>query len=280
MLRVLTYLSFFIGLQASGQSLLWKIQKGDTKPSYVYGTIHIQEKEVFAYDAIVEEKLKSCEQFMPELVFDEVNPALMMRYVLLPDSVSLKTLLSAQQYVRLDSFCMAKLGVGLVSFEKMQPWVMSTQLMQADMKIDMPVALDMYLTQKARDAGLKVEGLETLEEQLAAFYQIGIQEQVEMLLEGLDQHSERDIQYLKRVYLNANLDSMLIFMDDPTLSDEFEEAFLIKRNHAMAHRMDSISQLRPSFYAVGAAHLGGDTGVLNLMKEAGYKVDPIPFTFK
>ena len=145
------------GLQA--QSLLWEITKsGSEQTSYLSGTIHIQEKEVFAFDAIVEEKLKSCDVFMPELILDEINPMTMMNSMLLPDSLDLTKLLSPEEYEILDGILKEKLGTGLMPFNKMKPFFISAQLMQAEMKVEMPVALDMHLLAIARENDLETKG--------------------------------------------------------------------------------------------------------------------------
>ncbi|MFT5970201.1 MAG: hypothetical protein ACI8ZO_000707 [Flavobacteriales bacterium] len=277
---ILSALFLGFGSLANSQGLLWEISSINSDfTSYLYGTIHIQEKEVFAYAPIVEEKLAASKLFMPELILSDIDPQMAIARMLLPDSLNLKTLLSESDYQELDSICKKKLGYSVFMFNQMKPFFVGAQLMQADMKMDMPEALDMHLLKKAKALGLATKALETFEEQLSAIDKISYQDQALMLMDGLGTSQDSIFDALKWAYQEGNLTALMELMDDPSLPDNFEAAFLIERNVRMAERIDLQCQKQNTFFALGAAHLGGDNGLIKLLEAEGYVVNPIPFKF-
>jgi hypothetical protein len=62
--------------------------------------------------------------------------------------------------------------------------------------------------------------------------------------------------------------------EDPEIAG-FEQILLINRNRNWIPVMERMMAEKPTFFAVGAGHLGGANGVLQLLKTAGYTVEPI-----
>ncbi len=277
---------FFGGKQtATAQTekgLLWEISgNGLKKSSYLYGTIHIQAKKVFQYDKVVEEKLMSCKAFAPELVLDELNQKDLTQAMMMKDN-SLDKLLTAEEYAQADKIVKEKTGAGLAAFNKLKPIMVASQIGQLDIPQEMPMALDLYLLEIARNTKMKVFAVETLEEQIAALNSISDADQAKMLVKLLQDSTSGAGEYQKllQAYLSQDLGQMLDLTEDPTLPKEIEEKFLVARNHVMAQRIAGFVTEQTTFVAIGAAHLGGSLGVLALLKMAGYQVNPIPFEFK
>lgn len=271
-------ISAFAGLNA--QSLLWEITGNGIQKSYLYGTIHIQDKRVFQYDKIVEEKLLECDAYAMELLLDEIKKEDIEGSMYMKKT-TLKDLLSDDDYKLLDSVLKAKMGMGLIMFNKMKPFFLSSQLMQIDMAKEMEDALDLHFLKIARNAGKKAFGIEKLTDQIGAIDQISLKDQCKMLVEAVKDTSKEEQQFdgLLFAYLAGNLDTMIVLSSDTSLPAKFNKAFLIDRNIGMAKNIINISKQYSTFHAIGAAHLGGDKGVLALLRKKGYKVEPVKFSF-
>ncbi|MFH2095122.1 MAG: TraB/GumN family protein [Bacteroidota bacterium] len=274
-------LALFVFAGIKAQSLLWEITGKGIKKSYLYGTIHIQDKRVFAFDKLVEEKLMECDAYAMELVIDEITREDLEASMYMKDK-TLKDLLSPEDYSMLDSILKAKMGVGLVMLNKMKPFFVSSQLMQAGMSKDMEEALDMYFLNKARAAGKPVFGIEKFSDQMGAIDQISLEEQCEMLMESVRDTSKEEMQFddLLHAYLTANLDTMIVLSNDTALPEQFNKAFLVDRNVGMAKNIIKICKKQSTFNAIGAAHLGGDKGVIALLRKKGLVLKPVPFSFR
>ncbi len=269
-------------LFAQGQSsLLWKITgKGLDKPSYLYGTIHIQDKRVFQYGEPVKKAFGECDAYAMEVLMDEVDQKGMREQMLMKDG-SLKKLLSEEDWKELDKALKDKLGMGALIFDKMKPFFVSAQLMQSGLKKDMPLALDLDFLKKARDGGKAALGIEKIEEQLSAIDAISLEEQAKMLMSNVKDTTSKAEQFDKMIgaYLKGDLNALGELMNDTTMPANFTEEFLDKRNVVMAKNIGKFAKKQSTFNAVGAAHLGGEKGVITLLRKKGYTVEPVPFKF-
>ena len=133
----------------------------------------------------------------------------------------------------------------------------------------------------AKAKNKELVGLELLEEQLAAIDKIPLSYQVEMLLESLRDDSSSSalmpqLDPLIQSYLEGDTISLMDSFEEEGLPEEFEEAMLVIRNQKMAERFHKIAQEKSLFAAVGAAHLYGRNGLLQLLRDKGYKVENVP----
>lgn len=274
-------ITFLVCFSAYSQSLLWKVSGKNIKnPSYVYGTIHIQDKRVFSFDETVLKAFESSQAFAMEILMDEIPHKEMVEAMLMKNT-SLDKLMSKEDYKILDSIVKAKTGSGVFMFNKMKPFFLSSQLMQMDMSKDMEAPLDLYFLQKARKAGKPCFGVEKFMDQINAVDAISYKDQIEMLMKGLTDTSENDdslkLAEMLETYRKFDLEKMFELTSDTTLPAEFNKAFLIDRNKVMVKNFIKISKKQSLFCAVGAAHLAGDTGVLQLLRKKGYTVEPVYF---
>ena len=98
-------------LSAFPQSLLWKVTGKDLKePSYLYGSIHIQDQRVFAFDTTVLTSLYSCDAFAMEILMDEIDPKEMTSCTYMPKGKVLSEMMSENDFHKLDSICKKKVG--------------------------------------------------------------------------------------------------------------------------------------------------------------------------
>lgn len=271
---------FLIPTFLFSQSLLWEISSEKSKePSYLYGTIHIQDKRVFNYSDSVEIAINACEAFALEILLDEIDSKTIMS--LMTMKTSLDKLLSPEDYKFVKDEINSKYGLNILMFNKMKPFFISSQLMAGKMKQDMPTALDPYLLAKARKLNKKCLGIEKFEHQISAIDKISLEEQAEMLIEGLKDTTSQDAKFeeLLETYLKMDIEKMIELSKDTTLPKNFEKAFLIDRNIKMAKNIHKQIRKQPIFVTIGAAHLAGENGVMHLLRKKGYTIRPVKMSF-
>lgn len=279
-----------IGFLITGysQALLWKVSGKDLKsPSYLYGTIHIQDARVFAFDStVVLGALESCDAFAMEILMDEINANEMKAGLYMPKGKFLSKMMSKTDFELLDSICKKRMGVSVVFMNTMKPFFLSSALTQSEIAQDQAEALDLYLLKKARASKKNCFGVEKYQVQIDAIDAISLKDQIQILLDQIHQIQHPDTTETENVdefselleaYLAFDLGKMLQASNDPSLPKKFNKVFLIDRNVGMADNFVKIAQEHSLFCAVGAAHLCGEKGVVNLLRKKGYTVEPVVF---
>lgn len=265
-------------------SLLWKVsKKGVEEPSYLYGTIHLQDKRVFEFDGAVYNCMKNCDVLAVELVMDQLDQAEVMKLMQLEEG-TIQDYLTQEQYQTLDSLFKEKTGMGVGLYSKMTPFFFSSMFLQMDLPKDMPMALDAHLIDTARKMNLEVVALETLEVQIGAINKMSTQDQVDMLMKGITVESDEVTKMFDEMvfaYTHQDLDQLNSLLQDSTLPKEFQEDLLIGRNYGMADKIGKMMKKKQSvFAAFGAGHLVGDKGVIELLRKKGFDVVPVTIDFK
>jgi uncharacterized protein YbaP (TraB family) len=266
------------------QALLWEISgNGLAHKSYLYGTIHIQMKEVFQYDDVVLELFEYCDAFSMETLLDEVPMGETMAAMKMKDT-TLQDLLTEEEYARLEVEFKAVTGVDVSIMNDFKPFFLSAQMTLISLPKDMPEALDMHFLKMAReDKSKKVFGLEEFMDEVNAIDQISLKDQAKMMMDGLDSTgimSKEKLAEMLEAYLVADLETLNEATKDSMLPPEFEEALLVKRNYKMADKVEEYAKAQSTFNAMGAAHLTGEVGIVTLLREKGYEVKPIKTKFK
>ncbi len=266
----------------SAQSVLWQVSGRNLQaPSYLYGTIHIQDGRVFSFDSTVWHCFDQCDALAVELLLDELNVSAVREEMMLPKGQTLNELFPKEDYRALDSLCKAKLGAGLIFFNRMKPFFLLSALQQVDIPKEMPVALDMFLLQQARAKGMQCYGLEDYMEQIKAIDAISLKEQVKMLQDVIYDTNSMAVQFdtLLDAYLSADMDKWEEMLKDPSLPENFNKRLLEKRNVTMYKGFCKLTKKHRVFCAVGCGHLAGDQGLIEMLRKKGYTVEPVMFSW-
>ncbi len=277
---LLGFILVFICLPGFSQnnSLLWEITGDSIKsPCYVFGTMHIRDKRAFRFHDSLLIKLKSCQTFAGEIALDKSSIKEGASDFMVPPGKELKNLLTEAEYKKVKRFCTKNIGPAALLINKLKPIFISAFITESLLESEMPMSLDEYLQEKSKDLGLTVKGLETVKEQMAVLDQLTLEEQAQMLVEQVDHIEEerKEMQRMADVYASQNLDSLYAFTQTPEMEGEFGDALIKNRNIIMANRLEKLMKSETVFCAVGAAHLPGENGLLNLLKLKGYKIRAI-----
>ena len=266
-----------------GQSLLWKVSgKKMEAPSYLYGTIHIQDARVTAFDSTVLNTLNRCDAFAMEVLLDEMDLRSIRKAMLMSEGKHLNSLLSTKDFALLDSICKAKLGISAIFMNGMKPFFVCSTLQQLDLRQDAEAPLDLFFLKKARESDKVCYGLEEYMDQIRAIDAISLKKQADMLRQFLHNTAQvsREFEDMLEAYLRFELDSLAEMTQDTSLPKKFEKVLVSDRNVTMAKRFLKISSDHTVFCAVGAAHFAGKKGIIALLRKKGYTVEPVPFTWR
>jgi len=274
-------LSTITNAQPKANSLFWQITGEKLKDtSYLYGTMHLSDQRIFNFRDGVLESLEKADAFVMELNVDSLmgNMALLMQHMLMDSSISLTDLLTTEGYDKVNDYFEDSLGMPLVFFNRVLPIFTSTMVNQSSFKSDASEALDLYLYKKAVKQQKEIIGLETVNDQMRFFRKIPYKIQAESLLKSIDQIQEVDTlaNYMLKCYIEEDLDKILELttgdydMGFEEFKDDFEKYLIVDRNLSMSLKMDEIISSKSAFIAVGAAHLPGTKGILELLRAKGY----------
>ena len=286
-------------MTASAQ-LLYKISgNGLEKPSYIIGTHHLANVGFVNQINGVTEALTETDQVYGELVWDTMTNIDSLKAVqnamTLPAGKTIKDYLTPDEYKRLDAFMVAKMGTGLSNpmvaskMGNLTPMALVTQFqlllfMTKHMgEFDPSSTFDQYFQAQAKKNGLPCGGLETLQKQINVLYTgKPMSRQVEELMCFIDNENfnSQMMEDLTSAFYAQNLETLKQVMDrklggkcDST--PEEEDMLINNRNADWVAKMPGIMTSKPTFFAVGAAHLPGDKGVLQLLRNAGYTIEGI-----
>lgn len=257
------------------QSLLWEISgNGLESPSYLYGTMHVGDKRAYRFSKSVMPSFNRCKAFAMEINPSEVNPMEMMEMMKLKEG-TLQDLFTPAQWDSLSGFMLEKHHTELSTFNEFSPFFVYSVLSQSSFKNNKGQALDLYFFEEAKKGRKDLHGLETVEEQISAINTMTQEEQVNMLMDVMRGKDDSDPKFLKKMlkyYSKGDLDKLMEMSHDADMGEDFEAALINDRNYRMAERMEPLIKEKSTFVAVGALHLPGEEGVLELLRKQGYTV--------
>ncbi len=270
---------------AQSQSLLWRVSgNGLAKPSYLFGTYHILRDSYLRQDSLTRQHFERAEGVVVEMVFDAGQVGKVRQYGTMPDN-NLIHLIEATDYKLVADEFNAMTGQELSFYNQIKPVVIATALSVAyaqkrsgTLSRFSGQPIDLYFVDKARQAGKPLTGLETLDEQLQLLYdRQPVEQQARQLVRLVKEKAATGTNQtdLTELYLTANLDGMWqLFQqenDDP--ADLY--ALIDVRNIRWMSQLPTLMARRSTFVAVGAGHLPGPNGLLNLLRRAGYVVEAV-----
>lgn len=260
---------------AAGDGMLWKVQAGNGTVSYLFGTIHVDDPRVTTLAEPVNAALESAQSFMMEVLpSNDVSP-----YYMQGSLAEMLTEAELEQVYAAADFHGLPRDMAL----RMKPWLLA---MVFDLPVSQsPYTLDVQLYLQAQRAGKAVEALETPQEHFSALESINLEEQLLILrsvLKRSQEQKEKDFELLIQAYLSGDLDKVAALDSELTADDlpaglweKLRVKLLDERNVRMAERIAAAAGRQPVFVAVGAAHLPGEGGVIDLLSRSGFNVSPV-----
>lgn len=263
---------------AQDNSLLYKIEGNGIKTSHIFGTFHVLPKQDFILKDKVKNAFNSSELVVMELDMSDPNLQMeIMQVSMIPGDDVLQNHMTDEEYKILDEYFTSKMGMGMAQLNKMKPMVITSMVLMAHLGQDM-ASYEGTLVTMANEKSKEIKGLETVEFQMGMFDSLSYKEQIESIMTMLNAEGGIGAYFDKMlaVYKKENITALYNTMDELMGYDkEMQEKLLDERNQNWIPKIKEFSKDQEVFYAVGAGHLGGEQGVVNLLRKAGYTVTPV-----
>jgi len=260
-----------------GHGLLWEVSGEGAEHAYLFGTIHSEDSDVLQLAGPVQQAFEASQAVVLEMLLDVDAMMYSSTAMLMMDGRSLSSIVGQPLFSRISRAIQSR-GIPEVVLDRMQPWA-------AAVTLSMPApetgqVLDAMLYKNALQQGKQVYGLETVQEQLHVFESMSEADQIALLKDAVENFSDIDAMHAELLvaYKQRDLNGLMAISEasmqqgDQRLADEFRQHLIVDRNHRMAERMRKYLQQGKAFIAVGALHLPGEEGLLNLLEQQGYTV--------
>ena len=287
MKRILTLLALSLLCLTSNAQLVWKISgNGIKKPSYILGTHH---GCPFTYCDSIPGLMKAFDKV--DNIIGEINmielagmsPERMQKMqamMMMPADTSLLSLFSTEEAAKVNEWLGKKMGASLEMLSVMKPMtimvtVQNKEMMEVIPEIATMTTIDKYMQTLGQRKGKTIGELETADYQMELLYGNSLEEQADALLEMIDHGDSKGLlQQLTNAYKSQNLDTLWKVFQEQMTGYEYD-AIVKVRNLNWEKQMKEILPKQTTLFVVGAGHLPGEYGMINLLREAGYKVKPV-----
>lgn len=266
-------------------TVLWEVNgKKGTKPFYIFGTMHLLCREDAQLSENVKEILKRSEVIYFELDMDNLLGmmsglgAMQMR-----NGVKLKDLVTPEEYTRIKNYFSKNGALPFGMVENFKPMLLASTVTENEMNCETQSGVEMMMMEensKKKDSKKEIKGLETIEQQAAIFDSIPYKDQVKELIKMIDSagagSGKQDLEKLIKAYKDQDLKKIeeITLKSEPGLED-YMDLLLYKRNKNWIGQIRTLTGEKTIIFAVGAGHLVGKYGVLELLKNEGYKLTPL-----
>lgn len=266
------------------RGLLWKVERAGAHTGYLYGTIHVPDARVLQFKQTVIQSIRASDIIATEIPMDAASLQAAGAAAMFNDGRRLNKLIGAGHYAQLAKLLSAR-GIPAEAVPGFKPWS-AMSLLVMPLKIEHP-PLDLVLFQAGVQSGKRTAGLETVAEQLGAFDDLPMQAQVAMLEATIDQHAliAPLVEQMLQLWLAEETGALLALSTEGNgmkmsaallaANEMMLERIVDRRNVLLTDRLEALLKQGGSFAAVGALHLPGQRGMLNLLKQRGYTLERV-----
>lgn len=271
----------------SNAQLVWKISgNGIQKPSYILGTHH---GCPFNYCDSIPGLMKAFDKVdniigeINMIEFSEMSPERMQKMqamMMMPADTSLLSLFNEEETAKVNVWLKNEMGASLEMLSVMKPMtimvtVQNKEIMEVIPEIATMTSIDKYMQTLGQWKGKTIGELETADYQMELLYGNSLEEQADALLEMIDHGDSKGLlQQLTNAYKSQNLDTLWKVFQEQMTGYEYD-AIVKVRNLNWEKQMRELLPKQSTLFVVGAGHLPGEYGMINLLREAGYKVKPV-----
>lgn len=287
-----TLFFIYLALSANAQ-LLWKVSgNGLEKPSYIFGTHHLASYSILEKIEGLMPAFDATSQVVGELKMSDMQSSaamqIMQQQMMMTGDKTTKDLFTEDEYNLVNKFVKENMQFDLAMMPKLKPAFITNNIvlllyMKHVKGYNPQEQLDTYFQTKALEKGKSVDALETMEFQVNLLFNSSpVERQAEVLVCTLSDVDKtlNDTQKLSDAYMAQDVKNLLelTLKKEGTKCDPLPgemEALIDNRNVTWMEKLPGMMKEQPTFVAVGALHLLGKKGLINLFKEAGYSVEPV-----
>ena len=270
--------------EKENNTLLWKISgNGLEKSSYLFGTIHM----ICADDALLSDNMKKvisdCDEVYFEVDMDNLFEMIgAINKMKMKGDTTLKDLLNEEDYKKVKSFFEKKGSMLPFSMlETYKPMLAASTLEQGSMPCETTEMMEQVIMKEAKLYNKKVKGLETMSYQAGVLDSIPYKLQADQLVEYIDKANkgetdDTELKEMFKAYKSQDLTKLEALMVETEAGmSGFIDILLYHRNQNWVEKLKSLLPAKSLVIAVGAGHLPGEKGVINLLRKEGYTLTPV-----
>ncbi|MBX3043637.1 MAG: TraB/GumN family protein [Candidatus Kapabacteria bacterium] len=278
---IVIYYLFNSGLAVSEPStFLWSVNNIDNSPKiYLLGSIHIADKRLYPLPDAIESAYEKSDALILEVVIDKVNPLKLMQHLTYKDHRTLESELSKDVFEKVSAK-FEEIGISKIVYNKFKPWFAMLTLQSGMFKssgFSASQGIDMYFLDKARKEGKKVDEIENIESQIKLLEDLGSYtgEYLGNMIDELD-NADSTMANILEIWKSGDIGKMEEFTksgDDKAEYAEVMNLLNFERNKRMAEKIEEYyNDDKIYFIIVGAAHLIGEKGLVEILKSKNYNI--------
>jgi uncharacterized protein len=269
---------------SSNNTLLWRISgKSLSKPSYLFGTIHLICANDIELSPGLRKAIGETDKVYLELDMDNLFEMMQaVQKMKMRNDTTLSDLLSKDDYEKVKTFFSEKGTVIPFSIlETYKPMLAASMIMQTSAECDNAISMEQLIMMEAKKEGKEIKGMESMAYQLSIFDSIPYEVQAKQLVafiadENTEEKAGKDYDEMATAYRNQELTKLEALINKEEFGvGNFTDLLLYNRNKNWVNTMERIFSSNSVVIAVGAGHLPGEKGVINLLRRAGYTVEPM-----
>lgn len=282
--RWLLALGLLGSLTAHAASPVWAIH-GDHNTVYLAGSVHLLKANDSHLPAAFDRAYGGSKALVMELDISKVDQmemaGWMMEHGMLKQGTTLRATIGEARYHRVSTEA-ERLGVPMEAADMLEPWALGLQLLEMQymqLGFDPQQGVEQQLQHKAQADGKPISGLETMDEQLGVLQGMSYPDQARFLDMIVSEMHDVESETQSVVTAWRNGDSAKL---GALLSDEYKSfpmlyrLLVTDRNKRWVPQIEKLLHANQDYFVVvGALHLVGDGGLLELMRRDGYKPEPV-----
>lgn len=265
------------------KGIFWKVQRDGGPSSHLFGTMHATDPRLRDLPEQIRQPFVAARDVVFELPDDPQGQQLLAQAGVLSDGRRLDDILGPELFAEVAQAA-ARYGLPPEGLRPLKPWAVSTFLIYPPAELARIIGgekvLDDWLRGEARRRGKAIHGLESFAEQIAIFDDMTEAEQIAMVRDMVADSAKAEAQFdsLLKAYMRSDIGSIFAQANDMSgVSDlaaaqRFQQRLIVDRNATMVTRMQPFLARGDAFVAIGAAHLPGEAGILDLLEKQGYRV--------
>jgi uncharacterized protein YbaP (TraB family) len=269
-------------LRAQEKTFLWRVNS-DQNRLYILGSIHLLKKETYPLKKSIEDAFEQTKKLVLEIDLSSANSQkiqqLMLQKSISTDGTMLHQSVSDETYQAVAKRA-KELDIDIRVLSPFKPWVIAMTMAAIKLQqlgFDPSLGVDRHLAERAKQTDKPTAGLETAEFQLDLFDRFSAKEQELLLRQSMDEmdHVERNVTAIVQAWKSGDVGAverhLLVGMRD---YPEIHRKVIDDRNQRWLPQIENLlSGGENALIVVGAAHLVGKNGIIELLKDRGYRVE-------
>ncbi len=268
--------------QQTGNQFMWKVEGPGGSSAYLLGSLHVLTADFYPLHATINKAFAESKTLVEEIDIDEASdPMLMMAALakaMLTDGRTLDQIIAPDVYAEVQKRA-EKAGLPMAAIQRMKPWLVAITLMAPTLQaagFKPELGIDRHFFDRAKDSGMKRQGLETMAFQLDQFDSLSPKLQEELLkttMEDLDKEVA-GVRDMAQAWAFGNVAAIekLTLSELKSAPELYQKLLVDRNNNWIPHIETCLKQNAGCFVVVGAAHLVGPDGLPALLSKKGYKV--------